>query len=751
MSRQLPESVRWVWNARWGNYWLGDREVLEFRPADFDRKARDLNRAGINAVITFGFHFRWGFVNEWALLSKTLEKICASCHRHGIKVVEHHSSILTSNPSGEKEWMMMSRKYDNDSCPVDVRRHPEMLRTMEQGDAEYRGIKLSSLRQIDPRTGCFARSNYQGWAFCFNNPDWQRLYFEYLEKIYACGVDGIMTDDIQFWPPGYGCGCLHCRRLFESETNYRLPPAGNDDQNFYGNFENPAYRAWILWRIDCHRKHQARLFRHFRGKGLELARPIYCSSNTNSYTTVGTGMSLDDLDGLYTAIFTEVNTFDVQAHCWLRTAAESSQRSALARRNRVPAMCLFHPHNEDENLFCWGMTKLWGQNYYYGANRLPSSRKAAGIPQGPFRFESSHSELYHQPESAAEVGVLFSSRTVWLHRDTEGKPDPTVMSDPASTDCWAGWCELLMLNRVPFDTLMDRDLADERVLKKYKLLIVPNAVCMSDRETMALKSYVAAGGRLIITHQSGLKDETGKWRKRHPLARMMGVEYHGVEHASPDWTAVGEKYGIKRCRAHKTPIALWRERRGMETWMYAGKEGRVAVGRNRYGKGEAIAFAGKPGRIICINRQRRYERNGKRYAHIDYNMDKNVTALMMRAVHDLYREPLLRTDHVPFGIVTGLYRHDDRQVLHVMNAAGVLADSGKEITIPSKLAFPSPERLPGGGREMEFWIRTMNHFARLYSPNMCGPQTLDTVRDGRYLLIRMPSSLLCCYQAIEIY
>jgi hypothetical protein len=119
-----------------------------------------------------------------------------------------------------------------------------------------------------------------------------------------------------------------------------LPPTGKDGRDFYGNFENPAYRAWILWRIESHRKHQERLVRHFRGRGLELARPIYCSSNTNTYTTVGTGMSLDDLGGLYTTIFTEVNSFDVQAHCWLRTSAESSQRNALARRNRV-RLCVY--------------------------------------------------------------------------------------------------------------------------------------------------------------------------------------------------------------------------------------------------------------------------------------------------------------------------------------------------------------------------------------------------------------------------
>ncbi len=42
--------------------------------------------------------------------------------------------------------------------------------------------------------------------------------------------------------------------------------------------EPSANRAWVLWRIECHRDHQQRVFDHFRSLGLELARPIYTSS-----------------------------------------------------------------------------------------------------------------------------------------------------------------------------------------------------------------------------------------------------------------------------------------------------------------------------------------------------------------------------------------------------------------------------------------------------------------------------------------
>ena len=118
MRNQLPKEVRWVWDARWASYWFGDKEFFEFKKRDFDRKAEEMKKAGINAVITFGnFHFRWSFIDDWSKLLETLRNICDSCHKYGIKVVEHHSAILTFNPIAKKEW-------ENMKDFINIHKHP---------------------------------------------------------------------------------------------------------------------------------------------------------------------------------------------------------------------------------------------------------------------------------------------------------------------------------------------------------------------------------------------------------------------------------------------------------------------------------------------------------------------------------------------------------------------------------------------------------------------------------------------------
>lgn len=752
-EQELSSKVRWVWNARWSSYWYGDRELFEFCKADFDRKAYALRCAGINAVITFGgFHFRWNFIEEWPLLLKTLKKICSSCHRHGIRVVEHHSAILQSFPVGDAEWASLGNDFNNGvagAAPVQINRHPSVLRMLETGDAEFGGVKLSALRQIDPRTGNFARTAYRGWALCYNNPDWQRLYFGHLAEIYTCGIDGIMTDDIQFWPSGYGCGCLHCRRLFEAETGCRLPPNGRDNSDFYGNFENAGYRRWLVWRIGQQRKYQERLFAHFRLNGLELARPLYSSSDTNSYRPVGVGSSLAEMDGLFSTIFTEVNADDVQAHCWLRIGVESSQRSALARRNAVPAMCLFYPNNQAENEFCWGLTKLCGQNYW-GTNPALRLKAEARMLAPAFQFEKKHPELYSRPESVAEIGVVYSARTVWLHRDADAAPDPILMSDPASTDCWAGWCEMLLLQGIPFDTLLEREMDENDSWMRYRVVVLPNVVCLARRTTDALLNYVHNGGRLIVTHQTGMKDETGRWKTKHPLEGLLRVRYVGVWKNAPDWMPVAGRHDLKTCRVPGVPCMNWRAQSGLDVWMRTGQSS-VAVGRVQYGRGEVIMFAGKPGRIVCVNRHRRYMRGGQRYASIDYRMNAAVLRVMRLAVNELNPEPILRVSaYSACRVVSGLYRHGERIVLHVMNIAGVMADSGKEVPVPAPLSFPRLDRLRGGLGEFVFAVRTLKTCACLYAPSLRDAVALKVSRSDAYLEIHVPLRVIGCYQVIEI-
>ncbi|MDD5678796.1 MAG: beta-galactosidase trimerization domain-containing protein [Kiritimatiellae bacterium] len=745
----LPKQVEWVWRARWTSYWFADKEIFDFTREDYDRKARQLKEAGVNAVITYGeFHFRWNFVDIWPQMLKMLSNICKSCHRYEIKVVEHHSANHNSHPVGKREWNALLSAADYGRCAG-------FLKMLNVGDKEYRGVRFSSMRQIDPCTGNFVHDCYYTKPFCHNNPDWQKLYFDHLKDIYSCGVDGIMTDDVGFY--NNACGCIYCREKFKRDSGCEMPPSGIDDKNFYGNLDNPAYRAWVLWRIECHREHQQRVFDHFRGLGLELARPMYSSSNTNAYAPRGKGVALDNLDGLCSTVFTEVNTGEVP-YCWLRTGAEQKQRNALAYRNDVPPMSLFYPRNRVEHLFCWALTKALGQ-CYWGTSWSYDVKKDARMLKQTFDFEDAHPQLYDRPEPISEVGVLFSARTVWLHTDNDKAPNYIRMSDPASTDCWAGWCEMLLLANIPFDVIGENDLEERRYFDRLRLIIVPNAVCLSDKQIKALKEFARKGGRIIITHQSGMKDESGAWRKNYPLSDLVGANYFETLNETSDWI-IPEKgpFKTKPCHFAKSPLVRFKAENNTMILMELKNQHAPAVCFNQYGAGAVIAIAGKPGRMVCINRHKRFEKNGRTYANIDFKQNSRIIALMRESVRYLFQSGFqMQTDGVPCGFIIGMYGHGERTVLHVVNAAGTLLDCGKAVPIPSRsavvvpsLTFPRADCLPGGGRTLIMKLKRKGQNAIFRSPEFSGEQKLVCENEGEYTVIKVPSRLIKCYGVIEL-
>jgi hypothetical protein len=60
-------------------------------------------------------------------------------------------------------------------------------------------------------------------------------------------------------------------------------------------------------------------------------------------------------------------------------------------------------------------------------------------------------------------------------------------------------------------------------LKKYKLVFVPNAPCLSDAQCAAMSDYVENGGTLVATHLTSLADEYGSNRGNFGLAKLFGA------------------------------------------------------------------------------------------------------------------------------------------------------------------------------------------------------------------------------------
>jgi hypothetical protein len=109
------------------------------------------------------------------------------------------------------------------------------------------------------------------------------------------------------------------------------------------------------------------------------------------------------------------------------------------------------------------------------------------------------------------------------------------------------------------DAAMHFDVVDTGRLKpaRYKALLVANAVAPPPSLLKALREWVAAGGLLIATHETSLRNADGSLREDFAWADLLGVRFTGVsafEEANFGW--LGEEL---RGAAPEYPV-LFRDR-----------------------------------------------------------------------------------------------------------------------------------------------------------------------------------------------
>jgi hypothetical protein len=118
----------------------------------------------------------------------------------------------------------------------------------------------------------------------------------------------------------------------------------------------------------------------------------------------------------------------------------------------------------------------------------------------------------------ATVGILYSQQNARFY--------PASERGREEEDYSKGLYQALIEARIPTDTVHE-DLLDESALERFRVLVLPNAACLSDRQCERIRRFVAGGGSLVATFESTLYDEWGKRRERFGLGDLFGVRPSG--------------------------------------------------------------------------------------------------------------------------------------------------------------------------------------------------------------------------------
>lgn len=506
----LVRHNEWLWNSRWTHWWLkaiepgteneSCMESTYSYAIDEDELLRCINafkRANINTVLTEGLRGIMLFEREGKTdpVIEAIRRAAEACHRAGIRVV-HHTTTAFADQRLEK-IPATSRKWLN----------------------------------IDAKTGAYAfvkwTSDWEGsgwYLWCINNPDFRAEYFRLCEKIVReTGIDGLMTDEVYFRSGWHSCSCPHCRAKFHIKTGLTLPDG--DANFFWGHFNNPAFRAWIRFRAvsvgDFYEDLYAAISKaHSHPVLLGCKNQAECPAvvpwfgDSNEERMRGTNL-----------LFTELSSLDISVlYSWRKLSVCYMAYNGLSNYYGTPTIALLYAARQEE-FISWAIRsahgiRVWitsGGGYLPRRDQLLNAPKDLALCKELFGWEEKHkNELTGSMHPVADIGVLLSAST----RDMAHKNELDDWENSYTSEL-DGWGETLTCEYLQYAVIVEQELILS-ALQRYALIIIPNAVCLSDAACQAVVEYVTDGGTLIITHKTGTCDETGlqKSISRHLMGKL---------------------------------------------------------------------------------------------------------------------------------------------------------------------------------------------------------------------------------------
>ena len=515
-----------MWKERLSFIWYNDAEIFDFTDADFDALAKSYADSGITIVITFSCtHFRYSFYEHWDRIFACIKKLTDACHKYGIKVVEHASSNLTfSTKTDEDTEYAHSILHTRKAKPEHWAGFAEFNRNDDA--VVNNGHMIKEFRQIDGRTGEWTVSNYHGYCFCYNNPDYRESYFAYLDELYdRTGIDGYMADDVQYPANGNSCACEHCRKLFKEQTGYDLPYPDKWSE-FYGDYSNPAFVAWKRFKIESTERFERDIYNHFLERGVKMLRPNYISSIVMSNWS---SHNFEYAADIWDFTFQENVFSSIIRYSYPHYMVEALQRYAMCEWKGSPSLSLFYPDRHDSFYFSWALSMLWGQLLLATAEGTHNTDY-----EKEFRaFEAAHSSLYTDPKKQSDITFYHSAKT----RDfTASHPNMALMFSAAECAYLAGYsCDMT------FDYSRDEDFF------KHKRIVCAGVSMVSDAELDRFAEFVNNGGELIILGEFATRREDGTPRTFSETVMRMGDGFKSVTYM-PNYDFAVTWHGAKIMR-----------------------------------------------------------------------------------------------------------------------------------------------------------------------------------------------------------
>ena len=427
---------------------------------------------------------------------------------------------------------------------------------------------------------------------CWNSPYGDWFIKSQVEFIKRFDWDGYNMDGFGCWSQ---CFCPYCEAAYRKDSGKAIPATGDVNK--------PEFRHYLKWRLDR--------YTHFVQKWTAAVKAVKPDFVTAPWTT-GPGRWWHWM-GAPAAEGTDAMHRVLDAPClellWDFPPDQGSNllpaftcryyRGLTGDRPAwiLPYLCeqgQFNMQPPAAECDVREMTVLtngclvaqgrWQQNESASLahfnkmlqEREPFTKEASSVKWAAMLVGESSRLLYGLPglRTEAPLGSWIGSGV-----DTPdiSKLAPGERRMPAHMESAVGVFRALMEDHLPLDIVIEQDVEDFKTLSRYKVLILPNAACLSRKALDTTRAFVKAGGGIVSMHESSLCNEFGDRRADFGLADVFGAHFKGAEDFSarwpnyPKWTEV--YVGISGPDLHPItddPVVRSNYRRGSDRLQYIG-------------------------------------------------------------------------------------------------------------------------------------------------------------------------------------
>jgi len=549
MANSMLEHSALKGGERYVSWWL-KWEDLNWPNADnldrIRRRADLIAENSVSAAIIFGTHFRWDYLPFFEILHDYLATVADELHQRGVKLFDHHSVNLVHRYDTRAE-MRNVILHSQPHLPFSPCREAA-------ADWTFRGHRLNDWRMIDTVTRKpLYFPQYTAEGFCYRNPEFVAAYCEYAKKLIAdTGIDGLLPDDSVFYQHYHGCACPVCRAELRRRAGIDLPPA--DDDRFWGNWSNPAWKAWIDMRYEAGGDFQLAV-RKILPPGFPT---MSCGASSADARSANKGCdAVDFLRGCNLQNLELCGNLPPYKHdpvTWNRSIlhhfVNSSYNSAAAEK--VGAHCVGGGYGFTECTanIVWALNKCLGADCWFSTLKGRLGLTSADLAKLPddfspigkaFRFEKEHPELF-DTTPVRQAAVFFS-------RETRDHTLYGNLIDGVMKDFYQA-LQLLAGAGIAAGTALEVPETTEGC----RLLIVPGAASVTPAEAEKLRRFAAAGGTVLAFGPCGLPEAASPW----VLPDRVGPDFWKVN--EKDFVSYPQKLAWSWWKVEAPELAAeWRE------------------------------------------------------------------------------------------------------------------------------------------------------------------------------------------------